>query len=42
MNSGKIVAYFPDAGAVTDKDLGLYMLGLAHQDEAHLKEVLHE
>ncbi len=42
MNSGKIVAYFPDAGAVTDKDLGLYMLGLAHQDEARLKEVLHD
>jgi len=42
MNSGKIVAYFPDASSVTDKDLGLYMLGLARQNETELKGVLHE
>jgi simple sugar transport system ATP-binding protein len=42
MNSGKIVAYFPDAASVTDKDLGLYMLGLARQNEAELQGVLHE
>lgn len=42
MNSGRIVAYFPDASAVTDKDLGLYMLGLERQEESRIREVLHE
>ena len=28
MNSGKIVAYFNEAASTTDKELGLYMLGL--------------
>ncbi len=42
MNSGRIVAYFPDASAVTDKELGLFMLGLKNQDEAEIRKVLHE
>lgn len=42
MNSGRIVAYFPDASAVTDKELGLYMLGLKKQEEAEIRKVLHE
>ncbi len=42
MNSGKIVAYFPEASEVTDKELGLYMLGLKRQDEAEIRKVLHE
>jgi len=42
MNSGKIVAYFPDAAAVTDKELGLFMLGLKRQEESEIRGVLHE
>ncbi|MDP3177451.1 MAG: ABC transporter ATP-binding protein, partial [Spirochaetaceae bacterium] len=42
MNSGMIVAYFPDAAAVTDKELGLFMLGLKRQEESEIRGVLHE
>ncbi len=42
MHSGRIVAYFPDASAVTDKELGLFMLGLKRQDETEIRKVLHE
>jgi simple sugar transport system ATP-binding protein len=42
MSGGKIVAYFPDASAVTDKELGLYMLGLKRQGDDEIKRVLHE
>jgi simple sugar transport system ATP-binding protein len=42
MNSGRIVAYFPDASAVTDKELGLFMLGLKKQGDAQIMEVCHE
>jgi simple sugar transport system ATP-binding protein len=42
MHAGKIVAWFPDAKAVTDKELGLYMLGLKHQSDADIEGVLHE
>ncbi len=42
MSGGKIVAWFPDAKSVTDKELGLYMLGLKRQGEDELKKVLHE
>ena len=42
MHSGKVVAYFPDASAVTDKELGLYMLGLERQDDTEIRKVLHE
>jgi ABC-type sugar transport system ATPase subunit len=41
MHAGRIVAYFPDAAAVTDKELGLYMLGLKRQDDAAVRGVLH-
>jgi general nucleoside transport system ATP-binding protein len=42
MHAGRIVAYFPDAAAVTDKELGLYMLGLRRQDDDAVRGVLHE
>jgi simple sugar transport system ATP-binding protein len=42
MSGGRIVAYFPDASAVTDKELGLYMLGLRKQDEEEIRGVIHE
>jgi simple sugar transport system ATP-binding protein len=42
MNSGKIVAYFEDAAATTDKELGLYMLGLKRQGPEEIGKVLHE
>jgi general nucleoside transport system ATP-binding protein len=42
MSGGRIVAYFPDAAAVTDKELGLYMLGLERQGDAEIRRVLHE
>ena len=42
MNSGKIVAYFDDAAATTDKELGLYMLGLKKQSPEEIGSVLHE
>ena len=42
MSGGKIVAYFPEASAVTDKELGLYMLGLKRQSDDDIKRALHE
>jgi simple sugar transport system ATP-binding protein len=42
MNSGRIVAYFEDASVTTDKELGLYMLGLKKQDPEEIGKVLHE
>jgi simple sugar transport system ATP-binding protein len=42
MNSGRIVAYFHDASRVTDKELGLYMLGLKRQGGDETRKVLHE
>lgn len=42
MNSGKIVAYFDDAASTTDKELGLYMLGLKKQSPEEIGRVLHE
>lgn len=41
MHAGKIVAYFPDSSATTDRELGLYMLGLAGQDQSEIGKVLH-
>jgi len=42
MNSGKFVAYFEDASATTDKELGLYMLGLKRMSPEEIGRVLHE
>jgi simple sugar transport system ATP-binding protein len=42
MNSGKIVAYFEDSAATTDKELGLYMLGLKLMGLEEIGRVLHE
>ncbi|HEY9055237.1 MAG TPA: ABC transporter ATP-binding protein [Rectinemataceae bacterium] len=41
MNSGRLVAYFEDASATTDKELGLYMLGLKRQSAEEIGRVLH-
>jgi simple sugar transport system ATP-binding protein len=41
MNGGRIVAYFPDAKATTDTELGLYMLGLKRQGDEEIRMVLH-
>ncbi len=40
MNSGKIVAYFQNASQTTDKELGLYMLGLKKQTAEEIEGVL--
>jgi len=42
MDGGKIGAYIPDAGAVTEEELGLYMLGLRKQDAAGIGRVVHD
>ncbi|MGB4586233.1 MAG: ABC transporter ATP-binding protein [Rectinemataceae bacterium] len=42
MNSGRIVAYFEHAAATTDKELGLYMLGLKQMSQEEIGRVLHE
>lgn len=42
MNSGRIVAYFEDAASTTDKELGLYMLGLKKQGPEEIGRVLYE
>jgi len=42
MHQGEIVAYFPDATTVTDKELGLYMLGLKRQSEYEIRQVFNE
>ncbi len=41
MNAGRLVAYFEDASATTDKELGLYMLGLKRQTAEEIGRVLH-
>ncbi len=42
MHEGEIVAYFPSAASVTDKELGLYMLGIKRQSDDEIRKVLHE
>ena len=40
---GEVAAYFEDSKEVTEEELGLYMLGLKHQDKDDVKRrVLHE
>lgn len=39
-SSGKISGYFRDVKALTDEELGLYMLGLKQQTEEQLKEAI--
>ena len=36
---GKITAYFPDTTAITEDDVGQYMLGLDRQSEQEIAEV---
>lgn len=42
MNSGEIVGYFPDATDVTEKELGLFMLGVNKQSEAEIRRAVNE
>jgi simple sugar transport system ATP-binding protein len=42
MYGGKIGAYIPDAGAVTEEELGLYMLGLKKQKSDEIGRVIHD
>ncbi len=42
MYKGHISGYFSDVSALTEQELGLYMLGLKQQDGQALKEALHE
>ncbi|MDD2954893.1 MAG: ABC transporter ATP-binding protein [Oscillospiraceae bacterium] len=42
MYKGHISGYFADVSALTEQELGLYMLGLKRQSEQELKEALHE
>jgi simple sugar transport system ATP-binding protein len=42
MSGGRIVAYFPEADEVTDKELGLYMLGQKRHTAEEIGKVLHE
>lgn len=39
---GKIVAYISDVSAMTEAELGTYMLGIQKQSEEQVKEALHE
>ena len=41
MHEGQIVAYFPDAGKISELELGKYMLGIEKQSDAEIKEVCH-
>jgi len=41
LHQGKVTAYFPDAAAATDRELGLYMLGLKRQDDDQIRGVFH-
>jgi len=37
---GKVTGVFPDASKVDEKELGLYMLGIKHQTEEEMEELL--
>ncbi|ADL03124.1 ABC transporter ATP-binding protein [Lacrimispora saccharolytica] len=41
MHEGQIVAYFPDAGKISEVELGKYMLGIEKQSDEEIKEVCH-
>lgn len=42
MNGGEIVGYFKDAKQVTEKELGLYMLGVKKQSEEEIGRAINE
>lgn len=42
MHGGEIVAYLPDSGAVTENELGEYMLGIKHQTPEEIRRVCYE
>ena len=39
MHNGRIAAYFQEAGAVTEEELGEYMLGVKAMSEEQIKGV---
>ena len=41
MYGGEIVAYFEDTSALTDVEMGEYMLGLKRQSETEIRGVIH-
>lgn len=42
MNNGEIVAYLPDNKAVTENELGEYMLGVKKMPEEEVRRVAYE
>lgn len=42
MHSGEIAGYFEDASKVTEKELGLYMLGVKKQSEEEIRRAVNE
>lgn len=40
MYEGEIVGFFPNVEELTEEELGLYMLGLKHQDRAEIESVM--
>ena len=42
MNGGEIVGYFPETKDVTEKELGLYMLGVNKQSEEEIRRAVNE
>ncbi|MCR4656878.1 MAG: ATP-binding cassette domain-containing protein, partial [Lachnospiraceae bacterium] len=42
MHNGRIVAYFQDSGALTDEEMGEYMLGLKEQSDEEIRRVCHD
>ena len=42
MHGGKIAAYLPDSGVVTENELGEYMLGIRQQSPEEIRRACHE
>ena len=42
MYEGEIVAYFTDMKALTEQELGLYMLGIKKMDKQEIWRKMHE
>jgi ABC-type uncharacterized transport system ATPase subunit len=42
LHKGQVAAFFPDASLVTDRELGLYMLGLKRQTDDEIRRAFHE
>ncbi len=42
MYEGEVTAYFPDASKVSEEELGLFMLGIKHQEPEEIGGAVHE